>query len=95
MFLKTNEHNEILSFATIGEIDGGLKLSDDLQIPDDFEPRKYKFAEGKISVNLDFEAKKIDESEDNTIEQMKATNARLMMGFAELTNEVNALKGGD
>ncbi|EKZ4877810.1 hypothetical protein AWJ00_08180 [Listeria monocytogenes] len=94
MFLKINEEKEILSFAVVGEIAGGLQVPENTKIPSDFEPKKYKFEDDKIVVNLDFLPKKHDATEDNTIESMKALNARLTLALAELTNEVILMKGG-
>ena len=47
-----NENNVVTSILRAGYIDGAVDVTDD--IPDDFEPLKYKLVEGKLILNPDY-----------------------------------------
>ena len=52
MKVLTNKNNVITSIIRAGNIDGAVEIKTD--IPDDFEPLKYKLVEGKLILNPDY-----------------------------------------
>ncbi|MDW3871256.1 DUF2977 domain-containing protein [Staphylococcus saprophyticus] len=57
MLILLNENNVITSYATVGSLENGFQINDEL-LPNDlktnFEPYKYKLEDGRIILNEDY-----------------------------------------
>ncbi|MDW3788514.1 DUF2977 domain-containing protein [Staphylococcus saprophyticus] len=57
MLILLNENNVITSYATVGSLENGFQINDELlpnELKTNFEPYKYKLEEGRIVLNEDY-----------------------------------------
>lgn len=95
MFLKTNEKDEITSYALIGGLSEAVKH--DGTIPDDFEenfkPSFYLLQNNEIVINPNYIEPMPQKPAGGPTTEQQMIN-QLGLQVANLTAEVNQLKGG-
>ena len=105
MQILINENDEVTSIIRTGYIDGAIEVSDN--IPDDFEPIKYKFENGIFVLNPDYvhtlpdtltpmKESKIIESKTKLAEWLKNNPMQFTDGkYYSCTEEKQALLNGN
>lgn len=99
MIVSVNEHNEIMSYASVGSIDNGIEVSDDYQyLFENFEPYKLMINERKeVYINPNFDnieipdENKSEETTENDVETLAETVKLLSKQVAELNIKVEGL----
>lgn len=95
MKIAINDNNEIISFATVGEIDNGIEVEDTI-IPEgfreDFRPKKFLYVNEEITINPNYVAPENEElptapSMQDEVDSLRAQVEQLTAMLEQLMNK--------
>lgn len=95
MKIAINDNNEIISFATVGEIDNGIEVEDTI-IPEGFKkeflPSKFLYVNDEVIINSDYVAPEDEEqptapSMQDEVDSLRAQVEQLTAMLEQLMNK--------
>jgi len=91
MKVTINSDNCITGYAMIGDLNNSIEIDQEI-LPegfvDNFDPYKYMYVDGAISINLDYEPSTSDPSQPSTSEMVLN---QLVQAVAQLQTQISGL----
>lgn len=95
MIILLNDNQEIVSFAKVGSLEGGIEV-DDVLFPIGFEdlfiPRLYSWKNNKLVVNYPSSSTDDEDIFPNPIDTLQEQNASLLLNDAIQSQVIHALQ---